>query len=43
MACSFENYATYAPAKSRIKVFDFHQQIVSARPRMQPALQTGRQ
>jgi anaerobic carbon-monoxide dehydrogenase iron sulfur subunit len=24
MACSFENYATYAPAKSRIKVFDFH-------------------
>ena len=24
MACSFENYATYAPARSRIKVFDFH-------------------
>ena len=25
MACSFENYGTYAPAKSRIKVFDFHE------------------
>jgi Fe-S-cluster-containing hydrogenase component 2 len=24
MACSFENYGTFAPAKSRIKVFDFH-------------------
>ena len=24
MACSFENYQTYAPSKSRIKVFDFH-------------------
>ena len=24
MACSFENYGTYATAKSRIKVFDFH-------------------
>ena len=24
MACSFENYGVYAPAKSRIKVFDFH-------------------
>lgn len=24
MACSYENYATFAPAKSRIKVFDFH-------------------
>ena len=25
MACSFENYGTFAPAKSRIKVFDFHE------------------
>jgi Fe-S-cluster-containing hydrogenase component 2 len=24
MACSFENYGTFATAKSRIKVFDFH-------------------
>ena len=24
MACSFENYGVFAPAKSRIKVFDFH-------------------
>jgi Fe-S-cluster-containing hydrogenase component 2 len=24
MACSFENYGTYATSKSRIKVFDFH-------------------
>ena len=24
MACSFENYGIFAPAKSRIKVFDFH-------------------
>ena len=24
MACSYENYAVFAPAKSRIKVFDFH-------------------
>jgi Fe-S-cluster-containing hydrogenase component 2 len=24
MACSFENYGTYATAKSRIKVFEFH-------------------
>jgi Fe-S-cluster-containing hydrogenase component 2 len=24
MACSFENYGTYATAKSRIKIFDFH-------------------
>jgi len=25
MACSFENYGTFATAKSRIKVFDFHE------------------
>ena len=25
MACSFENYGVFAPAKSRIKVFDFHE------------------
>ncbi len=25
MACSYENYGTFAPAKSRIKVFDFHE------------------
>ena len=25
MACSFENYGTFNTAKSRIKVFDFHQ------------------
>ncbi|MBU6271524.1 MAG: 4Fe-4S dicluster domain-containing protein [Betaproteobacteria bacterium] len=25
MACSYENYGTFATAKSRIKVFDFHQ------------------
>ena len=24
MACSYENYQVFAPAKSRIKVFDFH-------------------
>jgi ferredoxin len=24
MACSYENYGVFAPAKSRIKVFDFH-------------------
>jgi Fe-S-cluster-containing hydrogenase component 2 len=24
MACSFENYGTFTPSKSRIKVFDFH-------------------
>ena len=24
LACSFENYGTFATAKSRIKVFDFH-------------------
>ena len=24
MACSFENYGVFAPAKSRLKVFDFH-------------------
>ncbi|MDH5338992.1 MAG: 4Fe-4S binding protein, partial [Rubrivivax sp.] len=24
MACSYENYGTFATAKSRIKVFDFH-------------------
>ena len=24
MACSFENYGTFATAKSRIKVFNFH-------------------
>ena len=24
MACSFENYGTFAPARSRIKVFNFH-------------------
>jgi len=25
MACSYENYGVFNPAKSRIKVFDFHQ------------------
>jgi anaerobic carbon-monoxide dehydrogenase iron sulfur subunit len=25
MACSFENYGMFNPAKSRIKVFDFHE------------------
>src|SRR5450830_1189727 len=25
MACSFENYGTFATAKSRIKVFNFHE------------------
>ena len=25
MACSYENYGVFAPAKSRIKVFDFHE------------------
>ena len=25
MACSYENYAVFNPAKSRIKVFDFHE------------------
>src|SRR3990172_2140667 len=25
MACSFENYGVFATAKSRIKVFDFHE------------------
>ncbi len=25
MACSFENYGVFNPAKSRIKVFDFHE------------------
>ena len=25
MACSFENYGTFATARSRIKVFDFHE------------------
>ena len=24
MACSYENYQVFNPAKSRIKVFDFH-------------------
>ena len=25
MACSYENYGVFAPAKSRIKVFNFHE------------------
>jgi Fe-S-cluster-containing hydrogenase component 2 len=25
MACSYENYGIFAPARSRIKVFDFHE------------------
>ena len=25
MACSYENYGTFATAKSRIKVFNFHE------------------
>jgi carbon-monoxide dehydrogenase iron sulfur subunit len=24
MACSYENYGIFNPAKSRIKIFDFH-------------------